>query len=31
MRDSIDKRDGGSGRGICRVVDVIIVGHGEFD
>lgn len=25
--DSIDGRDSGGGRGICRVVDVTIVGH----
>ena len=30
MRDSIDRKDGGGGRGIYCVVDVIIVGHDGF-
>ena len=31
MRYSIDWKDGGGGRGICHVVDVIVVGHNGFD
>jgi hypothetical protein len=30
MRDSIDRKDSGGGRGIYCVVDVIIVGHDGF-
>ena len=30
MRDSTDRKDGGDGRGIYCVVDVIIVGHDGF-
>jgi hypothetical protein len=30
MRDSTDRKDGGDGRGIYCVVNVIIVGHDGF-
>jgi len=31
MRDSIDRRDSGGSRGICRVVNVTIVSYDGFD